>query len=594
MTQLPAEDDATAVLARYKAERDRRIDSKGNAQYIDAAGSFGHYADHDPNAAPRVERDPIVADVEVLIVGAGFSGILTAARLSEVGITDVRIVDTASDFGGTWYWNRYPGVQCDIESWSYLPLLEETGYIPRHRYAFGDEIHEYCQLLGNRYDLYPKTSFQTVVIDATWDEAAGRWQIETDRGDRFSARYFLLGVGRASRPKLPGIKGIERFKGLSFHSSRWDYAYTGGGIHDDLVGLADKRVAVIGTGATGIQLIPRVAKTAKELYVFQRTPSSVGVRGNIPTDPEWFTAQAPGWQERRRSLFLEAVNGITDDAEIRDGWTESGRVMRETAPGTPETPEQMGQRALLADVEVMNRRRARVDSFVSDPETADKLKAWYALFCKRPTFNDEFLPAFNQPNVTLVDVSGDNGITEITETGVVAGGKAYEADLIIYASGFQILGSLQQRICFSIKGRDGLELTDHWSDGMRTLHGLTVHNFPNWFYVGQGQNAIAANYTTTIDDQAKHIAYILSTARDRGMSVVEPTAEAEEAWIAEIRSGSTQAAGFYANCTPGYYNNEGGEGVTIWDESYSAGPVAFNALMRQWREEGSLAGLALT
>jgi len=585
--------DAGTVLDRYAKERDKRKLSAGNAQYVDTAGQFGRYAEDDPSAAPEIKRDPIVGEVEVLIVGAGFGGILTAARMSEVGVTDVRIIDTASDFGGTWYWNRYPGVQCDIESYAYLPLLEETGYMPKHRYAYGDEIREYCQLLGRRYDLYPKTTFQTAVTKAEWDDSIGRWQVETNRGDRFSARHFLLGVGRASRPKLPGIQGIERFKGHSFHSARWDYDYTGGGIHEDLHKLKGKRVAVIGTGATGIQLIPRVAKTAEHTYVFQRTPSSIGVRGNYKTDPDWFKSQEPGWQERRRHMFLEAVTGRADDTEIRDGWTDSGRLLRETTPTTPETMEEMGKRAMLVDIEVMNQRRARIDELVKDAAKAEKLKPWYNLFCKRPTFNDEFLPAFNQPNVDLIDVSGEGAITKITEKGIVAGGKEYEVDLIIFASGFQVIGTVNQRVSFPVIGRNGKRLNDHWAEGMRTLHGLTAHNFPNWYYIGQGQNAVAANYTTTVDDQAKHLAYILSTARDRGFTQIEPTAAAEEGWIEEIRSAGWQSPDFYVNCTPGYYNNEGQSGVTIWDESYSPGPAAFNALMQEWREQGNLEGLEL-
>ncbi|TZG29424.1 flavin-containing monooxygenase [Sphingomonas montanisoli] len=581
------------ILARYRAERDKRIDAKGNGQYVDAVGTLARFGDADPNAAPRIERDPITAEVEVLIVGAGFGGLLTAARLKEAGITDVRILDLASDFGGTWYWNRYPGVQCDIESYSYLPLLEETGYVAKHRYAYGDEIREYSQFLGRYFDLYPKASFQTRVTDVEWDAATQRWQVNTDRGDRFSARYFMLAVGRVSRPKLPGIPGIEKFRGHSFHTSRWDYGYTGGDTHADLDKLGDKRVAVIGTGATGIQLIPRVAKTAKHLTVFQRTPSSVGIRGNHATDVEWYKSQKPGWQEYRRSLFLDAASGLCDDSEIRDGWTETGRILREGKPAHPETPEEMGKRAMMADIQVMNGRRARIDETVKDRETAEKLKPWYNLFCKRPTFNDEFLDAFNRPNVTLVDASGDDAISEITETGVVAGGKDYPVDLIIYASGFQVIGTVGQRVTFPVKGRDGVMLEDHWGAGMRTLHGLTAHNFPNWFYIGQGQNAVAANYTTTVDDQAKHLAYILTEAKKRDATVIEPTAEAEQGWLDEIRASNKRPPEFYENCTPGYYNNEGKGGVTIWAESYAPGATAFNALLKTWRDAGDMKGLTL-
>ena len=292
-------------------------------------------------------------------------------------------------------------------------------------------------------------------------------------------------------------------------------------------------------------------------------------------------------------MFLEAVTGRADDTEIRDGWTDSGRLLRETTPATPETPEEMGKRAMLVDIEVMNMRRARIDETVKDPVKAEKLKPWYNLFCKRPCFNDEFLHAFNQPNVDLIDVSGEGAITEITEKGIIAGGKEYEVDLIIFASGFQVIGTVNQRVSFPVIGRNGKRLNDHWADGMRTLHGLTAHNFPNWYYIGQGQNAVAANYTTTVDDQAKHLAYILKTANERGVTRIEPTAEAEAAWIETIRSAGYQAPDFYNNCTPGYYNNEGKSGVTIWDESYSPGPAAFNALMQEWRDKGDLEGLEL-
>jgi cyclohexanone monooxygenase len=585
--------DPTKILDRYRRERDRRVHTEGNKQYLDAVGELARFAKRDPYAGPRIEREPITAEVEVLSVGAGFSGILAAARLREAGIADIRILDGASDFGGTWYWNRYPGVQCDIESYSYLPLLEETGYIPRHRYAFGDEILSYCQYLGREFDLYPRTSFQTQVTEARWDEDAGRWQVKTDRGDHFSARNFLLGAGRQSRPKLPGIKGIERFKGHSFHSSRWDYDYTGGGVHAPLDGLADKNVAVIGTGATGIQLIPSVARSAKQLYVFQRTPSTIGVRGNHPTDLEWYKSLPSGWQARRRSLFVEAATGRADDAELRDGWTDVGRILREGTPAHPETPEEFGRRAALADIEVMNQRRARIDETVKDRETAEKLKPWYNLFCKRPTFNDDFLATFNRPNVTLVDVSGEKEISEITEDGIIAGGQEYKVDLIIYASGFQVVGTLDQRISFPIIGKDGRSLAEHWSNGMRTLHGLTVNGFPNWFYLGLGQSAIAANYTNNLDDQTKHIGYILSTAARRGKTIIEPTAEAENDWIVQIRAANIYPEEFFASCTPGYYNNEGRGGVTIWDESYAPGVNAFNALLHDWRERGEMAGLEL-
>ncbi|WP_156842116.1 flavin-containing monooxygenase [Novosphingobium aquimarinum] len=590
MATLPSHDAASETLRKYQEERDKRLDPRIDRSYAETKGKYRSFVDVDPNAGERIERAAIATEVDVAIVGGGFGGILAAARLKEAGVTDVMIVEKASDFGGTWYWNRYPGVQCDIESYSYLPLLEETGYMPKEKFSFGDEILRYCQQLGTHFDLYDKAVFQTEVTGAEWDAAASRWIVSTDRGDRIAARYFLLGSGRANEPKLPAIPGIESFRGKSFHSSRWDYSITGGSIHDPLDKLHDKRVAVIGTGATGIQLIPRVARSARQLYVFQRTPSSVGERFNAPTDPGWYKTLGRGWQKQRRELWLQAVHGSVDDSEVRDGWTDFGRLMRETAPTTPETEAEIGARAMLIDVQVMNNRRARIDATIENKETAERLKPWYNLYCKRPTFNDEFLPVFNQANTKLVDIS-ETPITRITEDAIIVDDQRYEVDLIIFASGFHVVGPVEQRIRFPIAGRDGKLLSEHWRDGMRTLHGLMAHGFPNWFYLGQGQNAVTANYTTTVDDQAIHLAYIIAAARQRGASIVEPTAEAEEAWQEVIRSSMLRPAEFYASCTPGYYNNEGMGGTALFEEGYGAGPAAFDALLSDWRRDGNLAGL---
>ena len=586
--------DRDAVLARYASEREKRLRADGNDQFVEPVGALARFAETDPNVADREARDPVDAHSQVLIIGTGFSGILSAARLKEAGIEDFRMVDTAGDFGGTWYWNRYPGAQCDIESYCYLPLLEEMDYVPKEKYAFGDEIMDYCRSIGTKYDLYEKTLFQTSVTDAAWDEAAGHWTVRTDRGDTLTATFLIQAIGGVARAKLPAIEGIERFAGHSFHSSRWDYAYTGGGVHDDLTGLADKRVAVIGTGATGVQLIPRVAKSAKHLTVFQRTPSCVGPRLNSQTDRAWFEAQRPGWTEERRMNFLEVLSGFGDPEDlIRDAWGDIARVVRETAPEGEETMEQFAQRYAEADLAVMHERRRRVDETVKDPETAEALKTWYNTMCKRPTFSDEFLPAFNRDNVDLVDVSGDNAITEITEKGIVAGGREYEVDCIIYASGFQVVGPLERRMAFDVRGRDGRTLKEHWDGGMRTFHGFFSRGFPNWIYVGQGQTALAPNYTSMVDEQARHIAHVLAEARRRGVERIEPTQEAEDAWVAEIRAMNIFTEEFTQSCTPGYYNNEGGGGVTIWDECYGPGVVAFNALLDNWRSEGAMAGLEL-
>ena len=592
--------DPDALRERYRQEREKRLRPDGEAQYIELAGSFARYAEEDPYADPDFARAPLTDEVEVAIIGGGFSGLLAAARLREAGVDDFRIIEAGGDFGGTWYWNRYPGAQCDIESYCYLPLLEELGYVPKEKYSYVGEIFEHSQRIGQAYGLYDVACFQTRVSQLSWDEGLKRWRIRTNRGDDMKARFVIMALGTASRAKLPGIPGIETFEGHTFHTSRWDYDYTGGDTTGGLTGLADKRVAVIGTGATAIQCVPYVGRYAEHLYVFQRTPSSVDLRGNKPTDPAWAKGLEPGWQRARRQNFADIVEGRPFQEDlVNDSWTD---IFRSLAAGIKEafargeklSPEEIGQRAELADFAKMNKIRARVDATVTNPDAAEALKPWYRQFCKRPTFNDEFLPTFNRPNVTLVDVSASKGVERITRTGVVANGVEYPVDCIVYASGFEISTAFRRRIGFEITGRDGLSLYDYYKDGFRTLHGHSSRNFPNWFYIGVGQNGLSVNMTAMFDDQARHIAYIISEAKARGAVTVEPTAEAEEAWVEVIRSVAIANRDFQNACTPGYYNNEGGErSGGLNGQTYTPGINRFNALLADWRAQGDLAGLEL-
>ncbi|WP_430426241.1 flavin-containing monooxygenase [Phenylobacterium sp.] len=592
--------DPDALRERYRQERDKRLRADGEAQYIELAGDFARYAEEDPYADPSFTRAPLADEVEVAIIGGGFSGLLAAARLREAGVDDFRIIEAGGDFGGTWYWNRYPGAQCDIESYCYLPLLEELGYIPKEKYSYVGEIFEHSQRIGRAYGLYDVACFQTRVNQLSWDEGLKRWRIRTNRGDDMKARFVIMALGTASRAKLPGIPGIERFEGHSFHTSRWDYGYTGGDTTGGLTGLSDKRVAVIGTGATAIQCVPFVGKYAQHLYVFQRTPSSVDLRGNKPTDPAWAQSLQPGWQRARRHNFADIVEGrpFKEDL-VNDSWTDIFRnlasgIAAAMARGEKLTPQEAAKKAELADFAKMNKIRARVDEVVKNPAAAEALKPWYRQFCKRPTFNDEFLPTFNRPNVTLVDVSETKGVERITKTGVVANGVEYPVDCIIYASGFEISTAFRRRIGFDINGRGGLSLYDYYKDGFRTLHGHSSRGFPNWFYIGVGQNGLSVNMTAMFDDQARHIAYIIKEAKARGAVTVEPTAEAEEAWVEVIRSVAIANRDFQNACTPGYYNNEGGErSGGLNGQTYTPGINKFNALLAEWREKGDLAGLEL-
>jgi cation diffusion facilitator CzcD-associated flavoprotein CzcO len=587
--------DPETLRAKYQEERDKRIRLDGNEQYVEVKGDFSCYID-DPYVDPGFTRAPLTDAVDVLIIGGGFGGLLAGARLREAGVRDIRIIEKGGDFGGTWYWNRYPGAQCDIESYIYLPLLEETGYIPKEKYSFAPEILEHSRRIGEKFDLYRNACFQTQIKAITWNEDECRWIVTTNRDDRMSARFVVMSNGPLNRPKLPGIAGIDSFKGHTFHTSRWDYAYTGGDTNGNLDKLGDKTVAIIGTGATAVQCVPHLGKYAKHLYVFQRTPSSIDERGNRPTDPEWVKMLTPGWQKRRMENFNVLVSGGNQEVDlVSDGWTDIirnlGGLLVARAK-TERSPQELGNLMEIADFKKMNQIRARVDTIVKDKRTAEALKPWYRQFCKRPTFNDEYLPAFNRPNVTLVDTMG-RGVERITEKGLVFDGVEYEADCIIFATGFEVGTAYTRRAGFEVYGRGGKSLTEHWNGGLKTLHGFCSAGFPNCFHMGITQNGLTANFPHMLEEQAQHITELIQHAKSQEARCIEPTADAEAEWVATIKEKALNNQKFLQACTPGYYNNEGkpAEGVGLAGELYGGGSVEFHDLIRRWREEGEMKGL---
>ena len=591
--------DPDALAKRYAEERVKRIREDAEAQFVQLShdSPFANkYLEEDPYCEP-VQRDPIKDEREVIVIGGGWVGMLTAARLVQAGIEGVRIVESGGDFGGTWYWNRYPGAQCDIESYSYLPLLEETGYVPKLRYSFAPEIYEHAQRIGRHFGLYKDAVFQTWVTELRWLEDEKRWLVQTNHGDEMRARHVCLGTGPANRPRLPGIPGVENFKGHSFHTCRWDYDYTGGSHEGNLTKLANKTVAIIGTGATAVQCVPALGESAKQLYVFQRTPSSVDVRNNAETNPEWAASLKPGWQKERQKKFGEAfLGGPIDPAFVDDGWN---RLTRNVKTLASKATEQVSNLVQLADFKTMEEIRGLVDETVKDPDTADKLKAYYNQFCKRPTFNDHYLETFNRDNVELVDVSATQGVEAITEGGIVANGKEYDVDCIIYASGFEITSSYERRLGIPIFGMGGQSIYEHWQDGMRSMHGLMVSGFPNLYMCGGGfVFQLGANYAHGIDVQAGHVAYTISELSRRGIQSANVSHEAEEQWISDQLD--TRISGFVLGgspdtCTPGYYNQEGTSKRyrDVRRETYSKGVGAYMKLLRDWRESNTLEGLEL-
>jgi len=581
--------DPDTLQAKYRAERDRRIRPDGSVQYRRAAGEFGYYA-ADPYADPDFTREPLSDRVEAVVLGGGFGGLLTGARLRQAGVEQIRVIEEGGDFGGTWYWNRYPGIHCDIESYVYLPLLEEVGYVPEWKYAPGEEIRQHARAIGRHFGLYRDALFQTRVTELRWDDDESEWIVRTDRGDRMRARYVVLSSGTLSQAKLPGIPGIETFAGHTFHTSRWDYGYTGGDATGGLAKLADKRVALIGTGATAVQVVPHLGRDAQHLYLFQRTPSSVDVRGNRRTDAEWAASLRPGWQRRRMENFLAVVSGGRAEEDlVSDGWTAVARLLQNLIPSDAyaEMPPQ-DRDALneIADFQKMNELRARVAAIVADPATAEALKPWYRYMCKRPTFSDNYLQTFNRDNVTLVDTADYGGVERITENALLVGGAAYEVDCIIFATGFEVGVSGVLSGSLPVHGRGGVALIESWQNGPRTLHGFYSHGFPNLFHLGPLQNASSVNYVHILDEQATHVAEVVAEARKRRARYVEPSEQAENAWAATIRRKAHDLHKFQAECTPGYYNNEGMPRQQ--SNSYGAGPVAFHQLLRSWRANGGL------
>ena len=479
------------IKHKFAEERDLRLDYRpeGTQQYTsDLSGSFARY-ETDPYGGEIVPRAPITDTVECLFIGGGFSALLTSARLREYGVESIRIVERGADVGGTWYWNRYPGVACDVISYDYLPLLDEMDYVPKNHYAKGPEILAHCQAIARRYNLYELAVFQTTVTSTVWNEKEEMWQLTTDRGDRMKARFVICANGTLSKPKLSKIKGMESFEGHAFHTSRWDYDYTG----EDLSGLEDKVVGIIGTGATAVQAIPGLGAAAKELYVFQRTPSSIDIRDDWPTDPNWARKLKPGWQAKRRERAMRGPRLTEEQRAERAAMSREEKIRRQEN----------------ANIDYMMRIHTRIDEVVKDKATAEALKPWYMFMCKRPCFHNDYLPTFNRPNVHLVDTHG-KGITEITAKGPVFEGTQYELDVLIYATGFEVQ---KTGIYNRITGENGLDLNDKYRSGIRTLLGIHSQGYPNLFIMGGYQASFQFNLTDMLQSQGDHIAACIDHVR---------------------------------------------------------------------------------
>lgn len=591
------------VNKRYRHERDKRLRGRDRLEANATPAALSPLSD-ERVAGPIVPRAPIESERDVVIVGAGFGGLLAGVRLHQGGIDDFCILDEAGDFGGTWYWNRFPGAQCDVESYVYLPLLEETNFIPSEKYASRDEIFTHIKRIATQYDLQRRAYFDTKVEEMRWSEVDARWIVSTNRGDRIKAHYVIISPGPLNRPKLPGIRGLADYEGHIFHTCRWDYEYTGGDSKNPVLsGLSDKHVAIVGTGATAIQCVPYLGEFAKHLYVVQRTPSGVDERNNQPTDPEWVGKLKPGWQRRRIENFTRVMAGaplLPDAPEeeiVSDRWVDLFRYIAGAlvaANGASDSGEEP-LNVEVVDLWKMDEVRRRVESLVHNREVAEALKPWYRYLCKRPTFSDTYLQTFNRNNVTLLDVSS-SGIDRVTAGTIVVNGTEYPVDCIVFSTGFETALPSKRRFGFEIYGRNGVRLSEHWKRGPRTLYGLSSNGFPNCFFMGQMHSGLTVNMTHMLDLQAQHISALLKHAREHGARSIEPTADAEARWVDTIIEKAAPHQPFWEACTPGYYNNEGKPkaGAGFFGEAYAGGPVEFYKILEDWRMDGGMSGLAIT
>ncbi|KAI3317085.1 FAD/NAD(P)-binding domain-containing protein [Xylariaceae sp. AK1471] len=615
--------DTEAIKARYAAERARRDVIVGVSQFKQPQGANSRFKSDVLQST--ASREPVTANTSVLICGAGFAGLVTAVNLKkDYGIKDFLVIDKAGGFGGTWYWNQYPGVACDVESYMYLPFLEETGYTPKQRFSYGPEIREQIGRVVEKWDLEPHAYFHTEIIAMNWDESLRRWHVHTNKKDHFIAQFVVLATGTFHEMKLPGLPGLESFERPHFHSSRWDYSVTGGSPTDwNLDKLGDKTVGIIGTGASAVQLVPQLAQYAKKVYVFQRTPSSISLRENTATSdsPEVSAmVQKAGWQRARMEEFANILQGAVVDRDCSaleglEALTVRALLKEGQEAGAAVLPEEIPELLQMADFRLMEKLRKMIENTIHDRATAESLKPWYPFMCKRPAFNNDYLAAFNRHNVVLVDTQGQ-GVEQLTATGVVANGHEHPVDVLVYSTGFdyETDADFHRRTGIRLVGAQGRTLDEAAAargGGPATLFGIHLREFPNLLNIGPAQSGVTANWTHTAYVASEHIAAVVATVLHRKLptdtdadadaeadeghrqaEVIEPTEETAEAWGRQVDEGHEMRLQFNASCPPGYYNKQGQpDEISSRMAYYPKGIMEWQKVMREWREKGGMEGM---
>ncbi|KAK8038471.1 hypothetical protein PG993_006882 [Apiospora rasikravindrae] len=525
--------DVKSIKATYEIERAKRDGAVGVSQFKQAKGANSQL--RQDVFQPTVSRDPVEAETGVLICGGGFAGLITAVSLKkDHGIDDFTIIDRAGDFGGTWYWNQYPGlfcpgVACDVESYLYMPFLEETGFRPTKRFAFGPEIRTQIRKVAEKWDLGAHAHLHTEITTMNWDESIRRWHVYTNHKDHFIAQFVVLATGTFHEMKLPGLPGLETFERPHFHSSRWNYDVSGGSPTDwNLDKLADKTVGIIGTGASAAQLVPMLAKNAKLVYVFQRTPSSISLRENTSTSDNAEIAkvmQNPGWQRARMEEFANILQGAVVDRDCSaleglEALTVRALFKEAQEAGAAVQPDEIPELLQLADLRLMNRIRATINETV------------------RPAFNNDYLASFNRPNVKLVDTKG-RGVERLTATGVVAaGGREHPVDVLVYSTGFdyETDAGFERRTGIQLVGSKGRTVDEvaaaSPSGGLATLFGIHLREFPNLMNIEPTQAGVTANWTHTAYVAAEHIAAVVAGIMHKGGDPSSDAAREKEGGVA--------------------------------------------------------------
>jgi len=473
-----------------------------------------------------------VTDFDAIVIGAGFAGLYALHKLRDQLGLSVRVYEAASDVGGTWYWNRYPGARCDIESVHYSYSFSEElqqDWEWSERFAGQPEILRYLNHVADRFDLRKDILFDTRVNSMVWDDDASLWRVGTELGDTVTARYVISGAGNLSVPKTPEFDGVELFRGQVYLTGNW---------LDENIDFTGQRVAIIGTGSSGIQAISEIAKTAGHLTVFQRTPNYATPIVNGPADPDVIRAVKANYaqvREASRNHFLGVPYTQVQPSALAVSAAERRRTFDERWNAGGFRLFIDSYQDILFDKKandtIADYIRERIHERVNDPAVADLLAPkGYPYGTKRPPLETNYYEVFNQDNVTLVDITSAP-IESITQTGIRTANTEYEFDIIVLATGFDAMTGPLMKL--GIVGRDGLKLSDKWAHGPRTYLGLTVSGFPNLFLItGPQSPSVLYNMPLAIEDHVDFAAEAITYMRDRGLDVIEATLESEDNWVA--------------------------------------------------------------